>query len=239
MPPRKRGSGLSHQHKSGTGRSKRTANCKIGESKNGGITKSTSKRKRKSFLEVGTAAIAMATSAIRSSVATVSNASGSRLSKSNESYSSVTSLTNSSLLLTITPILDSKYKQKCTQETADIEINPDAFSETNGRKKRKSNEASKCMQWREVLKAVNLHLKNVLPLVQNDNYSEPKLVCRQLFSNVYEDIKSVYTFFIFYPSKYQNNCLCTLFLFKSHLKTVSVTFLIVYTLNATTMPVPL
>ena len=41
------------------------------------------------------------------------------------------------------------------------------------------------------------HLKNVLPLVQNDNYSEPKLVCRQLFSNVYEDIKSVYTFFQF------------------------------------------
>ena len=40
-------------------------------------------------------------------------------------------------------------------------------------------------------------LKNVLPLVQNDNYSEPKLVCRQLFSNVYEDIKSVYTFFQF------------------------------------------
>ena len=41
------------------------------------------------------------------------------------------------------------------------------------------------------------HLKNVLPLVQNDNYSEPKLVCRQLFSHVYEDIKSVYTFFQF------------------------------------------
>ena len=41
------------------------------------------------------------------------------------------------------------------------------------------------------------HLKNVLPLVQNDNYSEPKLVCRQLFSNVYEDIESVYTFFQF------------------------------------------
>ena len=40
-------------------------------------------------------------------------------------------------------------------------------------------------------------LKNVLPLVQNDNYSEPKLVCRQLFSNVYEDIESVYTFFQF------------------------------------------
>ena len=40
-------------------------------------------------------------------------------------------------------------------------------------------------------------LKNVLPLVQNDNYSEPKLVCRQLFSHVYEDIKSVYTFFQF------------------------------------------
>ena len=49
----------------------------------------------------------------------------------------------------------------------------------------------------------NLHLdlarrlKNVLPLVQNDNYSEPKLVCRQLFSNVYEDIESVYTYFQF------------------------------------------
>ena len=52
------------------------------------------------------------------------------------------------------------------------------------------------------------HLKNVLPLVQNDNYSEPKLVCRQLFSNVYEDIESVYTFFSFCPNKYQNNCLC-------------------------------
>ena len=44
---------------------------------------------------------------------------------------------------------------------------------------------------------LSLHLKNVLPLVQNDNYSEPKLVCRQLFSHVYEDIKSVYTFFQF------------------------------------------
>ena len=41
------------------------------------------------------------------------------------------------------------------------------------------------------------HLKNVLPLVPNDNYTEPKLVCRQLFSHVYEDIKSVYTFFQF------------------------------------------
>ena len=40
-------------------------------------------------------------------------------------------------------------------------------------------------------------LKNVLPLVQNDNYSEPKLVCRQLFSHVYKDIESVYTFFQF------------------------------------------
>ena len=156
MPPRKRGSGLSHQHKSGTGRSKRTANHKIGESKNCGIAKSTSRRKRKSFLEVGTAAVAAATLIICSSVASVSNASDSGLSKSNESYSSVTSLTNSSSLLTITPILDSKYNQKCTQEAADIEINPDAFSETNGRKKRKSNEASKHAQWREVLKAVNL-----------------------------------------------------------------------------------
>ena len=141
MPPRKRGSGLSHQHKSGTGRSKRTANRKIGESKNGGITKSTSKRK--SFLEVSTAAVASAASAIHSSVATVSNASvsnagDSRLSKSNESYSSVTSLTNSSSLLTITPNLDSKYKQKCTQEAADIEIKPDAFSEeTEERKERR------------------------------------------------------------------------------------------------------
>ena len=103
----------------------------------------------------------MAALAIHSSVATVSNASvsnasDSRLSKSNESCSSVTSLTGSSSLSTITPILDSKYKQKCTQEAADIEIIPDAFSETNGRKKRKSNEASKHAQWREVLKAVNL-----------------------------------------------------------------------------------
>ena len=57
-----------------------------------------------------------------------------------------------------------------------------------------------------------IHLKNVLPLVQNDNYSEPKLVCRQLFSNVYEDIKSVYTFFQFLSQQ----SLCTLFLFKSH-----------------------
>ena len=40
-------------------------------------------------------------------------------------------------------------------------------------------------------------LKNVLPLVQNDNYSEPKLVCRQLLYNVYENIQSVYTFFQF------------------------------------------
>ena len=48
-----------------------------------------------------------------------------------------------------------------------------------------------------VVSTENICLKNVLPLVQNDNYSEPKLVCRQLFSNVYEDIKSVYTFFQF------------------------------------------
>ena len=39
--------------------------------------------------------------------------------------------------------------------------------------------------------------ENVLPLAQNDNYSEPKFVCRQLFYNVYEDIKSVYTLFQF------------------------------------------
>ena len=57
------------------------------------------------------------------------------------------------------------------------------------------------------------HLKNVLPLVQNDNYSEPKLVCRQLFSNVYEDIKSVYPFPVL---SQQKNCLRALFLFKSH-----------------------
>ena len=44
---------------------------------------------------------------------------------------------------------------------------------------------------------LKIHLKNVLLLVQNDNYSEPKLVCRQLFSHVYEDIESVYTFFQF------------------------------------------
>ena len=49
-------------------------------------------------------------------------------------------------------------------------------------------------RWRPLLQSC---LKNVLPLVQNDNYSEPKLVCRQLFSNVYEDIESVYTFFQF------------------------------------------
>ena len=51
--------------------------------------------------------------------------------------------------------------------------------------------------WMEKIKLWTMCLKNVLPLVQNDNYSEPKLVCRQLFSNVYEDIKSVYTFFQF------------------------------------------
>ena len=49
----------------------------------------------------------------------------------------------------------------------------------------------------ECLYQLRVCLKNVLPLVQNDNYSEPKLVCRQLFSHVYEDIESVYTFFQF------------------------------------------
>ena len=59
-------------------------------------------------------------------------------------------------------------------------------------------------------------LKNVLPLVQNDNYSEPKLVCRQLLYNVYKVSKVCTPFSSFCPSKYQNNHLGTLFLFKSH-----------------------
>ena len=49
----------------------------------------------------------------------------------------------------------------------------------------------------KVIEQLFICLKNDLPLVQNDNYSEPKLVCRQLFSHIYKDIKSVYTFFQF------------------------------------------
>ena len=148
--PKKGRTKVGRKPKCGTGRSSKKAMREIGMKANGNYAKSTSRKKKAQKGRLVPDRHSTPRSSLCESVESTSITSTD--STIPTSMASSVPPTHPSLPM-VTPIT-SEYKRKCIERARDIEFDPNAFSEMNSGKKRKSEEAANLAQRREVNKSV-------------------------------------------------------------------------------------